>query len=1055
MGFAAAEQAESFMMVKYQRPYNNSTKILSPRQIDYATSNNGILNYQNEHGLRDLASSGNFYISSEILSYGLSLIDEAKMPFEPSGTKKELSDVLNFANSNYEVNSTINLPAIFERTGTDYGSKVAECNDIIDTDEAIQCIQNYENEIKTIYFQKIKEGIKNYGGAVVETMPPLGKCSFNNTDGNQVVDATSSCYATTEGHAMQLIGWDDNYTYSYCKGRYEHTDINNDGTCTEGIKTEGKGAFILRNSWGEAYPYAYLTYESINSEKASAIVHFITDMTYTSDRNWSNLYKKEVDYSTLLSYMKSITQSFEKKIKTDEKLEKVKFNAYTADGTYSILISDGEEQYRYNNVLSTNFPGIYTIDLSDKNIVLENDTFSITIFSNNGYALKNSISAFTSNVDKTPIIEILNPKYGLIFDDPKESSHRFLYQTKNIESNEVINLSLETENGEDVSNYLHVENNIVAKNNANPLVTIDALPVGKYYVVASYGNAKIKTSIKVNKSTVTISYYANNGTTDHQDQEVKKATEFTLMNNPFTKEGYTFKEWNTEADGSGTVYENNATISNGVEANLTLYAIWTPKPYQITFDSNGGTGSMDNQTIMYDETKELNNNSFTRPGYTFKEWNTETNGSGTSYSNKQQISINNNLTLYAIWIPIEYEIMFIANTGTGTMSNLPMTYDVAKKLTKSLFTKEGYTFAGWNTKRNGSGVAYSDEQEVLNLTTEDSTSIILYAQWKEIPKTKVSYTTHVQNVGWQSYVSNGAMSGTSGKSLRLEGIKIKLENAEYSGNIEYRTHIQNIGWESRYKKNNEMSGTSGQSLRLEAIKIRLTGEVSEHYDVYYRVHAENFGWLGWARNGESSGTAGYGYRLEGIEIILITKGTIFNSYGEQSIFVDAKNGKIRPIREDKLIAYTTHVEKVGWQEYVTDGLTAGTSGRSLRLEGIKIKLNNPKYSGDVEYKTHIQNIGWESRFKKNDEMSGTSGKALRLEAIKIQLTGDMADNYDIYYRVHAQNFGWLYWAKNGEPSGTAGYGYRLEGIEIVLVNKGEKPPKRNNQQNINSFLEKK
>lgn len=73
-------------------------------------------------------------------------------------------------------------------------------------------------------------------------------------------------------------------------------------------------------------------------------------------------------------------------------------------------------------------------------------------------------------------------------------------------------------------------------------------------------------------------------------------------------------------------------------------------------------------------------------------------------------------------------------------------------------------------------------------------------------------------------------------------------------------------------------------------------------------------------------------------------------------------------------------------------------------------------------------------------MAGTSGEAKRLEAICIALTGEMAEHYDIYYRVHAQTFGWLGWAKNGEASGTAGYAKRLEGIQIVLVPKGKAAP---------------
>ena len=73
-------------------------------------------------------------------------------------------------------------------------------------------------------------------------------------------------------------------------------------------------------------------------------------------------------------------------------------------------------------------------------------------------------------------------------------------------------------------------------------------------------------------------------------------------------------------------------------------------------------------------------------------------------------------------------------------------------------------------------------------------------------------------------------------------------------------------------------------------------------------------------------------------------------------------------------------------------------------------------------------------------MSGTEGQAKRLEGIQIELTGDMAAQYDIYYRVHAQTFGWMGWAKNGEQAGTAGYAKRLEGIEIKLVAKGGAAP---------------
>ncbi|WKY43491.1 S8 family serine peptidase [Eubacteriaceae bacterium ES2] len=139
------------------------------------------------------------------------------------------------------------------------------------------------------------------------------------------------------------------------------------------------------------------------------------------------------------------------------------------------------------------------------------------------------------------------------------------------------------------------------------------------------------------------------------------------------------------------------------------------------------------------------------------------------------------------------------------------------------------------------------------------------------------------------------------------------------------------------------------------------------------------------------------------------------------------------------ITYQTHVQNVGWQSWVTDGALSGTTGQSLRLEGIHIEIDDNGADVGVSYKTHVQNVGWMD-WTTDGALSGTTGQSLRLEAIQIELTGDDADLYDAYYQVHAQNFGWLDWAKNGESSGTAGYGCRLEGIKIVVVPKGDSAP---------------
>ena len=333
--------------------------------------------------------------------------------------------------------------------------------------------------------------------------------------------------------------------------------------------------------------------------------------------------------------------------------------------------------------------------------------------------------------------------------------------------------------------------------------------------------------------------------------------------------------------------------------------------------------------------------------------------------------------------------------------------------------------------------------ETADVVKEDKNSQIIYtatakytdetgkeftATATKSTKMSVSYKVHRQDYDWEEdWKKDGQTSGTEGQCKRLEAIRIKLPDG-VSGSIEYRTHIQDIGWEKNWSKDGAKSGTEGQCKRLEAIQIKLTGEVEKNYDVYYSVHAENFGWLGWAKNGEEAGTAGYGYRLEAIRIQLVTKG----DKAPELI------GTIKEAMKARLVGYQTHVQDYGTQAYVYDGAMAGTEGECKRMESIRMKLPS-SVNSSIQYRSHVQDIGWEKNWASNGSLSGTTGQCKRLEAIQIQLSGDVAKNYDVYYRVHAQDYGWLAWAKNGESSGTEGYAKRLEAIEVRLVPKGTTP----------------
>lgn len=285
----------------------------------------------------------------------------------------------------------------------------------------------------------------------------------------------------------------------------------------------------------------------------------------------------------------------------------------------------------------------------------------------------------------------------------------------------------------------------------------------------------------------------------------------------------------------------------------------------------------------------------------------------------------------------------------------------------------------------------------------------------------LSYRTHVEKKGDQSWVREGQMSGTSGQRLRLESLQIKLDN-QVGSSIEYQTHVEKNGW-MNWTSDGKRAGTVNQGKRLEAVKIRLNGLVSENYDVYYRVHAENFGWLDWSKNGEPAGTEGYGYRLEAVEIQLVPKG---EDYGLKT----SHSFKKAPT----FVNYQTHVEHDGWQEWFRNGETAGTVSQAKRLEGLKINLSNKEYSGNITYRTHVQSHGWID-WVSNGQLSGTSGESKRIEAIQVDLNGEVSKHYDVYYRVHSQSYGWLGWTKNGQPAGTEGLAKRIESVEIKLVKK--------------------
>ena len=248
-------------------------------------------------------------------------------------------------------------------------------------------------------------------------------------------------------------------------------------------------------------------------------------------------------------------------------------------------------------------------------------------------------------------------------------------------------------------------------------------------------------------------------------------TASALRTNTYALVGWTFTGWNTKADGSGTSYANKAsvsTLSSTEGATVTLYAQWRQNTYTVVYDknrptvathgiqaSNTVTGSMANTSHTYDKNTALRTNVYKLTGWTFKEWNTKADGSGTTVTTGLNLTPvdKGTVTLYAIWTPNQYLIRFLQNDGgtgvvDGEMASMTATYDVPMNLTLNSYVKttpggieyrdgevvtKKSLFKGWNRESDVFTATFADGATVLNLESEQGAIVNLYAIWDDTP----------------------------------------------------------------------------------------------------------------------------------------------------------------------------------------------------------------------------------------------------------------------------------------------------------------------------------
>ncbi|MEG3613952.1 hypothetical protein [Isoptericola haloaureus] len=259
--------------------------------------------------------------------------------------------------------------------------------------------------------------------------------------------------------------------------------------------------------------------------------------------------------------------------------------------------------------------------------------------------------------------------------------------------------------------------------------------------------------------------------------------------------------------------------------------------------------------------------------------------------------------------------------------------------------------------------------------------------------------------------------------------------------FEMEGFVQGLGWQGwkRYGQwGNYYVGSVGENRMLKAFRIDAAGPVSEYYDVYYKAFVPQLGgWLGWAKNGERAGARGHGYRVEAVKIKVLPRGQEPGaSWTGNAAFYDRW--------EQSQLTVRPYLEPVGkwwkgqWKSAQIGGHTAGWPKTHKRLDALRVSVDGHRYSGGIKVKARVKGDGWRS-FSWNGRTAGSTGRPVT-SAYKMTLTGQMAEHYDVYYRVRVDGHGWLGWAKNGGKAGTRSYGERPTSVQVLLVDKGGPRP---------------
>ncbi|MEY8390585.1 hypothetical protein D3Z36_05310 [Lachnospiraceae bacterium] len=280
------------------------------------------------------------------------------------------------------------------------------------------------------------------------------------------------------------------------------------------------------------------------------------------------------------------------------------------------------------------------------------------------------------------------------------------------------------------------------------------------------------------------------------------------------KTGYFFQGW---LDGEGNYYN----FDQPVTGNVSLLASWVPITYQVQFDLNGGSGeNIPQRMFTYDKEEQLPADAGKKSGYVFSGWQIGESPvyEGGSYVKNLAYEQDAVVVLKAVWTAGRYKVRFDANGGTGTMNEETFTCGKSRLLYKNKYKKTGYTFEGWNSRKDGTGDFYKEREDVEFKDQENGDTVVLFAMWKANP-----YRVR--------YEGNGAESGIVLESSHVYGTSGSLNLNAYirKGYTFAGWNTQQDGKGKTYKngaqvKNltDELNGTVTLYAKWTAIKYNIT-----------------------------------------------------------------------------------------------------------------------------------------------------------------------------------------------------------------------------------------